>query len=240
MNVDKYEQEYEELLNKWAEGKPDFFRDGAISSNEWFKQEEVRPLFLLKEAYKGEKDPEEYDLRKWMDGEKYKDSIKKVQFIVFKKILQWASIILGETDGKNTIDKMQEQYVWNNPLFKRIAYVNVKKYEGKSRSNQSDLDNCVKRDGKKLYDQITLLDPTMIVCGGTIRWLKTILNLDPSIKSKKNKNHPYYVYKTTLNNHSLYIIDFWHPAYFGKPERSFCEEIANAKHEIARKQKNGL
>ena len=238
MNIDKYEQEYEKLLNKWAEGKPDFFRDGAICSSEWFKQE-VRPLFLLKEAYKGEKDPEEYDLRKWMDGKKYKDSIKKVQFIVFKKILQWARIILEEADGEIAIDKTQEQYVWNNPLFKKTAYVNVKKYNGKSYSNEADLDSCVERDQKKLFNQIVLLDPTIIVCGGTMRWLISILNLDPSIKSKKNKN-PYYVYKTTLNNHSLYIIDFWHPAYYGKTEQFFCEKIRNAMHEIARKQKNGL
>lgn len=234
---EKYEQEHDALLSKWTElshvgdGVRAFFWDGVICPDEWFGDN--RPLFLLKEAYEEENTKAFHDLRKWMDGTIWTGDMDKRQFIVFKKILQWTSILIGETDASETLEMLKDRYKWNDSLFKRIAFINIKKYNGESRTSALDIWRHVKVHGAQLRKQIELADPTVIVCGGTMRWLLAILEINPGIKRGKNKN-PYYVYESKINDHPLYIIDYWHPAYFGKEEQVFCDGITNALREIER------
>ena len=234
MNLIEIGKEYESLLDNWVCGNrvenastDFFFKDGVICPDVWFNQE-IRPLFLLKEAYK-EESTTDFDMRRWMNGT-YKTPFNQVNFIVFKKILQWTSTVFYNKEPSETISDLRKQYKWDNDLFKKIAFINIKKYDGKNFSDEKDLFAHVKAHKVQLQKQIELVDPTIVVCCGTIRFFFAIFEKLVEIKKMENKNNR--IYELELHGHSIYLIDFFHPASYRETEIFYCNEIKNAIADI--------
>lgn len=177
-----------------------FIRDGVVCPETWFSQE-IRPLFLLKEAYGGEDD---WDLAK--DHLLVKRRIDKI----WERISEWPRGIFATTNTELPpyIKDNPETSEYGNEYLKKIAVVNIKKSGGESSSDYDEIGAYAKFDKKRLLDQIELCDPTIIICGYTSKYLETILNND-KLRSTRNDN---LFYQTELNGHPVLVLDYWHQA----------------------------
>lgn len=176
-----------------------FIRDGVVCPEIWFSQD-IRPLFLLKEAYGGEGD---WDLAK--------DHLLMARRIdkIWERVSDWTKGLFATTRAEIPpfIKDNPETAEYNNEYLKKIAVVNIKKSGGKTSSDIDEIDAYAKFDKERLLEQIELCDPTIIICGYTSYFLETIID--------KNYREPYnhqLFYKIELNGHPVLVLDYWHPA----------------------------
>ncbi len=201
MNEKIYKTKSEELFNEWkkkANSSP-FVTDGVMRPKQWFTQD-VRPLFLLKEAYGGDCD---WDLAKdhVLTDEKARPIWKRISLWA-KGIMNPGSVFMEpfEPDSEDIIN-------FNNPYLKQIAAINIKKYNGKNQSNYNEICKYAEKDKEFLKKQIEFCDPTVIICGYTAKALEIILGEE----FRKEKNNDLF-YLTKINDHPVTVIDYWHPA----------------------------
>ena len=64
-------------------------------------------------------------------------------------------------------------------------------------------------DKLELYEQLQIVDPTVIVCGYTIQCLNRILPV--AVKERAGQS-PNLYYWTEINQHPVLILDYWHPS----------------------------
>lgn len=190
-----------ELFTLWESKYQDkvFVRDGIVNPEKWATQE-IRPLFLLKEAYGG---TENWDLINeciLLDTGKTIDK-------TWKKVTQWTYGIMNTTETTTPFfdeDSIPKHFA--NEYLKSIAVVNIKKEAGTPNSVWSELEEAVENDKDFLKKEIELIDPTIIVCGYTMSLLEKILDI--KIKKQKNKNLYYFA---EINEKKVIIIDYYHP-----------------------------
>ena len=133
--------------------------------------------------------------------------------LIWKNITKWTEGLFG-----TSIDEIPE-YVDSIPLYcgnewlKKIAVVNVKKSDGRSNSKISEIEAYAEYDTEELLEEIALCDPTVIICGFTMKALNIIT--DGSIKDY-NKADDNWVYSATIKfggtEKEVIVIDFFHPA----------------------------
>lgn len=206
--IEEYETETAKLFERWKIKPPKghidhrtkvFVSDGVACPEQWFSQN-VRPLFLLKEAYGGVGD---WDLRDHF----MKDEVM-VGNITWRRITQWTRGIMGTTaDEMLPFEKTMGSIRFGNEQLQKIAVMNVKKSGGRPRSNHEDLVAYVDYDRVEIAEQIKLIDPTVIVCGYTCDYLAMVM--DPGLKEKRNENLFYFL---NLNGHEVIVLDYWHPS----------------------------
>lgn len=198
-----------ELFDQWQAMPPKdgidhrsggFVRDGVVCPEIWFSQQ-VRPLFLLKEAYG--------DGRDWdLIDDHLLTAAPFGNHLTWKRVTQWAQGILGTTaDRLCPFDERTRGLGFGNAYLRRIAAVNVKKSGGRSASNAEEIARYARNDRALLCRQLELIDPTVIVCGNTFEYLEIIL--DARIKNTRNPNLGYSV---RLNGHDVIVLDYWHPS----------------------------
>lgn len=178
-----------------------FITDGIVCPEKWYSQN-VRLLFLLKEAYHGGGD---WDLI----SEHLLLKDKKMSHL-FKRICQWTYGIMNTT--KEVIPMYKAELPDNhygNDILKQIAVVNVKKSNGKSNSTMNEINQYAEYDQKELKQELEIIDPTVIICGYTISSMNIIMGT-----KIKDYNHPNenWFYRTKLNKHDVIILDYYHPA----------------------------
>ena len=93
------------------------------------------------------------------------------------------------------------------------AIVNVKKSGGTSTSDARDIQSFVERDASLIQEQIRLIDPQIVICGGT--WECTQM-LWPDAT---------YIYDMVWRTTDRYFIDFWHPGDW-TPEQALYYSLA--------------
>ncbi len=177
-----------------------FITDGVVDPCIWFSQG-IRPLFLLKEAYGSDRD--------WslIDHLTQKGSADKM----WRRVSEWTCGLM--TIGSDPNHEMV-QYdpglpvtEYNNEFLQKSAVINVKKSGGEKESNMDIIRGYATFDKERLYKQIQLCDPTVIVCGYTASALD-IIAPEPIRKEKDNR----LFYRMELNGHEVIVLDFWHPA----------------------------
>lgn len=208
--------EYSELMKKWQgddcknEGKDVFVLDGIVKPDEWIKQR-VKILFILKEAYDSSEKQKEglnvWDEIEWISRQTGKINSKNK---TFRRIYQWVKAILEQK-----IYSEVSEPNWNDGTLDKIAVINIKKTNGKSRSDFNDLREHAERHGKELLIQIELINPDVIVCGNTCWLLDIVLENVSGEMIRKTKND-LWKYKTKSlfknNKKEVTVIDFWHPS----------------------------
>ncbi len=207
MNAEEYKNKQEALFTNWqkrghhAKEKP-FNKDGIVNPEVWYKRS-TRILFLLKEAYH-DPNPPKYDLAKKLhDNEPWSK--------MWQRVAVWTHGILNTTVKK--IADYDEVCKWDSKDFQKelqnIAVVNIKKSNGKKESIEADLLDYANKDGDLLLEQIELINPTVIVCGYTFRFLNEICNKNPS-------KYDYKLGKYSPNSFCMYgntvVLDYFHPA----------------------------
>ena len=210
MTAEKYNKEIKELFDKWK-NKPEkcginhkdnvFVKDGIIDPEIWFDSE-VRPLFLLKEAYGWENDAD-------LVSDYLKKEDKKLG-LTWRRVSQWTYGILNTSIEKLPVFKKSAEYSdGNNVWLKRIAVMNIKKSNGKKTSDSADIYAYASNDREELLEQLKIFDPTVIVCGYTYEYLELITG--ESIKKDQGNNENWYYYME-INNHPVIVLDYYHPA----------------------------
>ncbi|CAN2042122.1 Uracil DNA glycosylase superfamily protein [Candidatus Magnetomoraceae bacterium gMMP-15] len=187
----------EQIFKEWKEreihkGKL-FITDGIIDQEKW-DISEIKILFLLKEAY--ESNPEVKT--GWSLCNLISKNWKGPKGKMCWAMAQWAYGI------------QQLHKTGDVPFFQRrgddlkrallsSAVINLKKSEGKSKSDNKDLSSYVKSDWDLIERQIDLIKPNIVICGMTFPLIRDRL------KGAKKFSEWIYIYK------NLYFIDFWHP-----------------------------
>ena len=225
---DAYREEHHKLLAEWkakgtvyVDGENDkanvFISDGIADPDKWFEQE-IRPLFILKEAYGGEEDWDEIE---WFITGGHKQG--KIKNKTWKCIADWAAYILTNKAWRicgsgglrsvvyeGTPNDLPKD-TWENPYLKHIALINIKKYGGQSRSSDADLKKHAETHFEEIYRQIELIKPTVVFCGHT-GWLLDIVwekKFGKPIRVERNSTWVYIVPNLTPE---VKMLDYWHPS----------------------------
>lgn len=207
--IRNYQEQSEALFREWKAKEPAdcidhrkhvFVSDGIVCPEHWFSQE-VRPLFLLKEAH-GK--PSDCDL---IRDHLMTNSVMK-NHATWRRVTQWTYGLLNTTADKICpYREFSGKLSFGNAHLQQIAAVNIKKSDGKSKSDDGELLAYARYDREELNRQIQLIDPTVIVCGYTCRFLSEIVGTD--LKQERNQN---LFYTWRLNGHDVIVLDFWHPS----------------------------
>lgn len=210
-NLNHYQSEIEDLFVNWKKKKNEngninhrdgvFIRDGVVCPEEWFSQT-IRPLFLLKEAYAGEQD--------WNLCKEQLLSTDRKMSHMWMRVCQWTEGLFNTTKDKISVyhQGMYDKY-YGNEWLKRIAVVNVKKSGGENESSMEEVNEYAEYDCEEIRKEIEICDPTIIICGYTISSLNIVFR--QKIKDYHNPDDN-WIYCMTINNHSVIVIDYYHPA----------------------------
>jgi hypothetical protein len=187
--------------------------DGATDLSLWVA-ESVRILVLLKEAYGGDQWDHADGIRKDKGLMKVGGSANPaVQY----RAAEWLLAISSSLSGAPFDVELERTYDFKNcrSVMMRSAWVNIKKAEGIAYSNAKDLDAVIERDGKFLARQIKLLEPTIVLCGGTFELVMKHL-FTTAVKMPKTN--------FTFLSGSVKILNYRHPA---RASRDTCQDLFN-------------
>lgn len=205
-----YRTEIDTLFNAWknkeAFGAIDhrgqvFIRDGVICPERWFAQE-IRPMFLLKEAYGGTSD--------WDLVSDHLLTDKRIRHTTNKRVTKWTYGLLGTTTTNVPAYPVGDDLdYYGNACLQQCAVVNVRKSGGMANSDMDIINAYAEYDKEQLRREIELVDPTIIVCGYTISSLNIIMG-----RQIKDYDHssPDQCYPFDLNGHRVIAIDYYHPS----------------------------
>ena len=207
---------FEEWQNRhFRIGNKYFVRDGTINQRIWDSQN-IRICFFLKEAY--QKDAPIWDLTKWLCNENGGDgAVVKM----WRTVAEFTYGLLN-TNESNIPSYSQAKSLTQSDrskLLQNISVVNVKKSNGESHSEWSDLVKYAKADADLLCREIDLISPNIIVCGNNSSLLRIIYGA--SVDEKGNVYHDGIIDEKSycfMNDNGYFwfdnklIIDFYHPA----------------------------
>ena len=219
MTASQYKKQIDELFSYWQNKDPNgdidhsdrFIKDGVVCPEKWFSQE-VRPLFLFKEAYTTKGDNEMKDL--------IKDHLIRTDKPIDKmweRVSDWTRglMFLSETGEILPFASQEKIKFYGNEYIQKIAVMNIKKSSGAKESERENLLKYADYDAEEIYMQLEICDPTVIVCGYTGEYL-----IDYVFKEKKEEiinnrskfEQDHYIYKCRLNGKDIPVVNFWHPA----------------------------
>jgi hypothetical protein len=192
-----YSRKHQELMNRWkAKGlhiNQEFIEDGIIDLNRW-EATNRKVLVLLKEAYGGYG-----DLCSWI-----RDEWKGPKYKLWWTASYWL-YALQKLSGKNIppFPKEKGQFDECVDFLLSSAVVNIKKSKGETTSSAKDLEKYVMEDHDLLWEQIELIDPTIILCGYTFDQFRLIWrdNVLPVGKTD-------FIFRAG----KYLVINWWHPA----------------------------
>ena len=176
-----------------------FISDGIVNPLVWNKQK-PRILFVLKEAY-SDKNDGDWSLTDWVaSGEclKYK---------IWRRIALWTYGVLHTTSQSICQYNTHKSEDYLKYILQRIAILNIKKSNGKSESNNEELEAYAYEDILEIKKEFMLIDPDLVICGNCFRTLNNIVfGLDHDNETNEN----WYYYKELFGRKRLFL-DFYHP-----------------------------
>ena len=162
-----YEKEHEAICawyrQKYAERDSYLIFDGVVDPDNY-----AGILFLLKEAYSKDQKFGEYDL--------VADLAKNGPWGGWGHVAKWTSGLL-RTDEHTIAPYRDMSKEEKNAMLRKIAVMNVKKVDGKTSSVNENLMTYARDNAEILQQEIAHVQPRIIVCGNTFRFLKEIYNL---------------------------------------------------------------
>ena len=180
----------DELFDLWKKERPDyapFSNDGILLEDSWETQS-PKIAFILKES-----NDDFCDIR----GRSYSPRDGNSR-LFWRNLNIWSYTVkkyyCGETVGFDEARNRKEDPVGH------IAYVNLKKKcENKSTSYDPDIQGYVDRDWQFIEMQLSLIDPDVLFCCGTYKYVMNCL--------------PLTVLGTGLyQSQGRIVIDFYHPS----------------------------
>jgi hypothetical protein len=174
----------EKFMN--TRGIKEYTIDGAIDDKQW-AQEQNKVLFYLKENY-GYQGCGVIKLEEHIHGWLQSRIKTIVNCITLKVAIDMA------LDRRSKLSYQEIRGVFNdNELLSlslpKVAFLNVKKHSGESRSKDVEIRRESRANSELLAKQLKLLEPTLIMTGGTVCWHSLTMDInmfEKSIKCPKN------------------------------------------------------
>lgn len=192
--------EFDKLYEEWKITRPEYnlVNDGILDSGKWASSKS-KIQFLLKESHgftnirnkshditAGDGNHFWYNITRWWLSVDMHYSNQHLEF-----------------PSNNHLKKL-------HPLISDIAYVNVKKTIGKSRSTAKDIMIYAKKDKDLLRRQIDLIAPKVVITDKTTFNAYKVIYANDTLGIDKTSN------PRVFSHGNRYIIRFYHPSYFGK------------------------
>lgn len=201
--MSNYSENINSLFTLWKKkakingGDESFITDGIICEDKYFKSDNYKILFLNREAYWNPKDP----------LGKYPDLTKLIRDWSRPKYLMWIrcgyiakAINLIRAGNMPSIEILISERDKLNEYFMSCAVMNIKKYRGVGRSNIKDIQEHYNKDQELIHEEIKILNPQLVICGG----------ISPILK--QNSNFGKEISENVYEDDKRTYIDFYHPA----------------------------
>jgi len=190
----------------------DNFERKMGNENELWSKSEKRIVFLLKDTNGNPKQ----DYRAWLAHQNELEITHKF----FKSIALWLFGIIN-IDQNGNYPKFEDAFNGINltKTFDKetFAIVNCKKESGKGSIRNSTLYDYVDKFGSYLKKQIEILNPNIIICGGSGVIIKIVKNtIYPELEFEKRNNWIHYNFEK-----KIILIDSYHPSARISYERSY-------------------
>ncbi len=198
--------------------------DGIVDVEKYLKSD-FKILWILKEPHdKGEHG--KFDMRHLIQDAKYKTGLNPNMKATFTNIIYSTFAILNNFISWKKIEDFRE----NNELIdvlQNIALINIRKLPGDASSDDKEIENTYNAHKLLLLKQIEIINPDIIIGGGTIKHLYTDLKLSKADKKTLTKfenvnNYP----KAYFTADKKIIIETCHPAARVSQE-VYCSNIIN-------------
>ena len=192
-----------ELFNQWQkelDGK--FVPDGTINFEQWEKTNK-KILVILKET----NDFDNFGLNDLINK-----NITNSKSGIWKG-LTWHNIGRVSYGLLNTSAPFKDAHKKRKETLKHIAVMNIKKTAGKSKSKYKTIKFHAEKYKDYIKKEIEIINPDIVILGGTYDFLKNILNLE-----KISDN----LYKEKGNDKRIYI-KCYHPGYFRISTKEYYE-----------------
>jgi len=164
----------EELFGRWrlryAKTDGHFVSDGNIGSDEDWWQTPVRVLFLTKEAHDFE--GFDHDLRKLFRT--FRQLKQKKPHFEYN-VGRWAYGLHCSAEIESPLFAAADEPRNRHSALLRSAVVNLKKIAGSETANPAELGRSVRQDGDLIREQIGILNPDVVACGGTWKLANSLI-----------------------------------------------------------------
>ncbi len=187
-----------------------FISDGVVNEDVW-KSQQVKILFLLKEAYGGDCD---WSLTEWFTKLLIED---KPFPRIWRRIVEWI-YALKNTESEKTAVYSPRIYEKNRDLINCISVVNIKKSHGQKQSDYEEILAYAKADAEFIKKQLELISPDVIICGSTFYALNDVYG--GKISGGKKCDNWFY-FTDIITGGKTTVIDFYHPANHYPPLFNF-------------------
>jgi hypothetical protein len=195
-------QELENLYSKWRNPNVHFV-DGGVIDQHMYESSEVKVLMLLKEVNDAEQK------ENWSLVDLIKAQIEKKKFLpIWQRVGEWS---FGLEQGFPYYEKIYEYMGEENIAegLSSIATTNLKKSGGTGESDYEVIKNHAITNKDLWTREIEIIQPDVVVCGGTFPIVQEILKFD----CQKCRSGGYY--GKALN---ATFIGFCHPQYRVSPK----------------------
>ena len=176
MNKQEMETRSEKLKSKWKAERFDqkndgcFVWDGIVDYAQWLEND-TKLMFLFKEAF-SKNGETEWNIA--TEGIAAHGGIfyvgNQANQAMQYRVAEWAYAVESAMNGKKEL-KHQDATANNRENSRKAmlksAWVNIRKIDGVARSNDKVLASIAQRDKHLLSEQIDLINPNIILCGGT-------------------------------------------------------------------------
>ncbi len=194
-----------------------FNYDGIVSNQHW-NTAPKKILFLLKETNKANQDLREAIVRTSKQA-KTKTRTGWHKSSVLRTVGRWAHGLMHYSGGIPDYNEAKKEQ-FQAPL--SIAYVNLRKSAGGPKTNAKDLAKDVRLYADFIKQQISLIQPEIVVLCGTYRVTKHILY--PDMKNISERIHELGDMK---------LINAHHPAQRNLTDIQLYEQVLSCYHKYA-------
>lgn len=197
-NKDIYQDTHSRIFQyyneKYKKRTTPFFEDGVICQDKY-----NGILFFLKEAY--DENSTELSRSLVTDLQSYEP------WGMWHHVAEWAYGLTHTT--KNGIPKFKSlTNQEKRDAIDSIAVINIKKVDGNPTSNDADITKHAEENKISLLREIEIVQPRIIVCGGTMKYLEKILG------TKRNSICDNWYYWFDIgNSKDVLVLDYCHPAF---------------------------
>ena len=185
----KWKQEH---MNK---GYTNFISDGILNYELWEKSN-LKICFLLKEAY-GDYGSLQNLFQSWGD----------IKYQLWHNVSYWLYGInhCYKENFTPDFEKCKSDREECYELLQGTSVVNIKKSNGVSSTTKEDLKMYLDNDSKNILEELELINPNIIICGGTYEEYCRLNGIKPYSAMKKITDWTYFF-------QGKLIFDFTHPA----------------------------
>jgi hypothetical protein len=188
--------------------------DGVMQPDEYFSKE-MRLAWILKEAY----DKEDGTGGEWS----YFDLYDKTGFDIstvktLKRIIKTSYSIHNDFIKGENMDDIDFEM---KQIIKRVAIINTQKLPAKnySSTNSKDLQESINKYSDLLERQLELINPNVVIFGGTFRYYKDLLKFEDSEIVKGNVKY--------ISKGGKLYIDAPHPSFWQISEDEYVNDIVS-------------